>query len=163
MTASTSDKVSEYLAQCKRINEMYKYDYVNTELEQLFSSPYWDAIEDQLNKHERRNIRGYLNYIQDTSFGYLDTQIEAIEATTERVKELHRLELNARWLILDRRTGLYWSRVIEKPYWDKKSKAFLFNKSQAEMFAKRFCKLSVWWRFQSVKIDATTRLKRSKF
>ena len=159
----TPQQIADYLARCRRIQQLYSYDYANIELESLMLCPQWNAIYDQLTKDERRAVRGYLNYIQDTSFGYLDTQIQTIETVTERVKQLHRLELNARWVVCDRRTGLYWSRIIEKPYWDKKSKAFLFTQSQAEKWVKKFCKITSWWSFQVVKIDASNRLKRSKF
>ncbi|KOP23041.1 hypothetical protein AMR41_28285 [Hapalosiphon sp. MRB220] len=159
----TPQQVAEYKEACRRINELYNYDYINEELEALMLSPQWSAIYDQLAKQERREIRSYLNYIQDTSFGYLDTQIQAIEALTARVKQLQQLELNARWLVCDRNTGLYWARVVDKPYWDKKHRAFLFSQEQAELWVKKFAVRTTWYRFAAVKVDATRRLARSKF
>lgn len=159
----TSERAAQYLADCRRIQELYRYDYVNEELEALMLSPHWKTIYDQLTKDERRSIRGYLNYISDQSFGYLDTQIEAIVAVTARVRQLLQLELNARWLVCDRNTGLYWARVIEQPYWDKKHRAFLFNQEQAEFWVKKFAKITTWYRFTAVKVDATRSLTKSKF
>ncbi|WP_026736159.1 hypothetical protein [Fischerella sp. PCC 9605] len=159
----TLQQAAQYKENCRRINELYRYDYINEELEALMLSPQWKAIYDQLAKQERREVRGYLNYIQDTSFGYLDTQIQAIEALTARAKQLQQLELNARWLVCDRNTGLYWARVIHKPYWDKKHRAFLFSQEQAEFWVKKFAKITTWYRFAAVKVDATRRLARSKF
>lgn len=159
----TPEQVANYVAACRRIQELYRYDYINEELEALMLTPQWDAIEDQLTKEERRSIRGYLNYISDQRFGYLDTQIQTIEAVTARAKQLQQLELNARWLVCDRNSGLYWARVIERPYWDKKQRAFLFTQEQAEFWVKKFAKITKWYRFQAVKIDATRRLIKSKF
>ncbi|NJO65940.1 MAG: hypothetical protein HC836_50070 [Richelia sp. RM2_1_2] len=82
---------------------------------------------------------------------------------TVRAKQLQQLELNARWLVCDRNTGLYWARVIEHPYWGKKHRAFLFTQEQAEFWVKKFAKFTNWYRFTAVKVDATSRLNRSKF
>ncbi len=159
----TPQQVTEYKAACKRIQELYSYDYSNEELEALMLSPQWSIIYNQLNKNERREIRGYLNYIQDTNFGYLDTQIQNIETLTVKVRQLHLIELNARWVVCDRNTGLYWARVINPPYWGKKHRAFLFTQEQAEFWVSKFAKVTNWHRFTAVKVDATGRLKRSKF
>ncbi|NJN13829.1 MAG: hypothetical protein HC815_40515 [Richelia sp. RM1_1_1] len=159
----TPQQITEYKAACKRIQELYSYDYINEELEALMRSPQWSAIYDQLTKNERRIIRGYLVYIRDRSFGYLDTQIQAIETMTVRAKQLQQLELNARWLVCDRSSGLYWARVINPPYWGKKQRAFLFTQEQAEFWVSKFALVTNWYRFTAVKVDATSRLKRSRF
>ncbi|NJN13188.1 MAG: hypothetical protein HC815_36820 [Richelia sp. RM1_1_1] len=164
----TSQQVTEYKAACERIQELYNYDYINEELENLMRSPQWSTIYDQLAKNERREIRGYLNYIQDTNFGYLDTQIKNIEILTIKMRQLQQLELNARWVVCVhevrggayRNTQLYWARVINPPYWSKKHRAFLFTQSDAEFWVNKFSKITNWYRFTAVKIDATRRLSK---
>lgn len=158
----TSQQVTEYKAACERIQELYNYDYINEELENLMRSPQWSVVYDQLAKEERRIVRGYLVYIRDRSFGYLDTQIQAIEAMAVRAKRLQQLELNARWVVCDRLKNLYWAKMT-MPCWDKKHRAFLFTQSQAEFWVKKFSKITNWYRFTAVKVDATRRLNRSKF
>ncbi|WP_017313875.1 hypothetical protein [Mastigocladopsis repens] len=159
----TPQQAAEYKEACRKIQKLYSYDYINEELEALMLSPQWSAIHDQLTKEERREVRGYINYISDCSFGYLDIQIRAIEEVTARARQLQQLELNARWLVCDRRIGLYWARIIERPYWDKKHRAFLFSQEQAEFWVRKFAHITTWYRFAAVKVDATHRLSRSKF
>ncbi|NJO65941.1 MAG: hypothetical protein HC836_50075 [Richelia sp. RM2_1_2] len=46
----TPQQLTEYKAACKRIQEIYSYDYFNEELEALMRSPQWSIIYDQLTK-----------------------------------------------------------------------------------------------------------------
>ncbi|WP_198941060.1 hypothetical protein, partial [Scytonema sp. HK-05] len=59
----TPQQAAEYKEACRRIQKLYSYDYINEELEALMLSPQWSAIHDQLTKEERREVRGYINYI----------------------------------------------------------------------------------------------------
>jgi hypothetical protein len=80
--------LARYKAQCEWVKAQYNYDYTNTELEELMKLSQWEAIKKQLTTSERKQIKGYLNYIQDRSLGYLNSQISNLEALVSRIKLL---------------------------------------------------------------------------
>ncbi|AUB44143.1 hypothetical protein COO91_10363 (plasmid) [Nostoc flagelliforme CCNUN1] len=40
----TPQQIADYLATCRRIQELYSYNYANTELEDLMLCPHWKTI-----------------------------------------------------------------------------------------------------------------------
>jgi outer membrane cobalamin receptor len=80
--------LAEYKARCEAVQAMYQSDYSNPELEELMKSPQWEAIKKQLTTSERKQIKAYLNYIQDRSFGCIPSQITAWENLVKRIKEI---------------------------------------------------------------------------
>ncbi len=153
----TPEQIERYKALCRQFAADVIFDYCNPDLEQLMDLPNYKDLVQQLTREQRRSLRAYRT-VRANDGGLTQHQIKAIEEVATKLRSLHLAELNSRWTVKDKQTGLYWCRLIEPPYWGRKDKAFLFTQKDAIAWANKFCKASRPLRYEAVKIDATRRL-----
>lgn len=154
----TTEQIELYKELGRQCEAAVVFGYCNSDLDELVCLPNFHDLAKQMPKELWRNVRAYRTVRKiDGSLG--NWQIRGIELAVAKLKSLLQKELNARWLVKDKKTGLYWSRMIEPPYWDKRGRAFLFCE-QASAWAKRLSKAAALPRFIVEKVDATKRLQR---
>lgn len=155
-----AEQIQRYKELCKQNEARTIMGFVCTELDEMMALHNWKTLYNQLDRGDRKVIRAYKIYKQDTSWGFAECHVKTLEAVVQRLAGLKQLEDNARWIVRNRRTGLSWATVIEPPYWRPKQVAFLFAEQQAKHWAAKFNIASKSFDFEAVKIDATKRLSK---
>jgi len=90
----TPEQKEVYLSRCQEIAQMTRYGYTNPELEKLMLSPDWKILyKPCLTVGERKQAQSYLEFIKDTSFGCLDTQIKGWESLVEKIRQIRKKAL----------------------------------------------------------------------
>lgn len=156
-----AQQIAHYKELCQKYSLETDFDYVNTDLDQLMELDVWKKlIYKQLNKGEKRLVRGYINCVKFDNAGISKQLIGQIEELTKKCALLVKKENNSRWTVRNTRTGLYWCSLTQ-PCWGTSRKAFLFlTEKEAQHWVNGFIKAAKEFEFDAVQIDATKRLEK---
>ncbi|MBD1836662.1 hypothetical protein [Coleofasciculus sp. FACHB-501] len=139
-----------------------EFNYQNPKLEELMSDrKLWKQIKEKLTASERKTLTAYKNYKNSPEWGLALCHVKALAEVTTKLTGLYNAEINARWVVQDQQSGLYWANIITPPYWRSSRVAFLFiSEAKANYWVNGFIKASGRFDFRARKIDATKRFEK---